>query len=121
MTDPFDELLIHTCTVVTATPTGAKTAYNRPVTAQTEATLVPCRYSRPRFSETTDQAGIRQKVDGKLFIKFTEAVDLASTIKDIKDANGAAVIAGTFEVVEVLAASGREGHHREVLMRRATS
>lgn len=120
MSDPFDDMLVHTCTITTYAASGDKTTSGQSVMTPTETTLVPCRYSRPRHSEMLDDTGNRQRIDGKIFLKFAADVDLTSRIKDVKDENGAAVVTGAFEVLEVVGASARAaGHHKEVLVRRA--
>jgi len=120
MSDPFDEMLVHTCTITKHTDSASKTDYGQPVMTPAETTLVPCRYSRPRHSEMLDDTGNRQRIDGKIFLKFAAVVDLGCTIKDVKDSDGAAVVTGEFVVLEVVASSARSaGHHKEVLVRRA--
>lgn len=119
MSGPFEDMLVHTCTITTMTDSGAKRAYGQGVMTPTDTTGVACRFSRPRFTEMTDDAGNRLKVDGKLFIKFSQSIDIGATVKDIKDAAGAAVASGTFDVIDVVAASSASaGHHREVFLRR---
>jgi hypothetical protein len=105
---------------VTSTDSGTEDGYGHSVMTPAETTGVPCRYSRPRYSEMLDETGQRRRIDGKLFIKFAASIDVGCTIKDVKDAAGADVVTGEFEVLEVVNASSRAaGHHKEVLVRRA--
>lgn len=117
----MNSLLNHTCTMVTRTEAETQDdSYGQTIFDDTETKNVACRYSRARETETVDDTGTVQRVDAKIFLEFDTTVALRSKIRDIKDSDGAAVVAGTFEVVGLIPAfDASVGHHKEVLVRRA--